>query len=143
MSNSIWKKEISIEALNQGCKNSASDFLDIKFSAFGDNWLQATMLVTPKTAQPWGVVHGGINCVLAETVGSAAGFCAIEDGLLIVGAEINASHLKSAPIGETLTATATALKIGKTLQTWNIDITDSQDRLCCQSRLTLCVKQPK
>ncbi|MFC0308549.1 PaaI family thioesterase [Gallibacterium trehalosifermentans] len=140
---SIWKKNIQLDALNQANKNTAAEQLGIEFIAFGDDWLEATLTVDQRNCQPMGLLHGGSSALLAETVGSYAGFCACEEDKGVVGVEINANHLRAMKLGERVVARATPLHIGRTLHVWQINITDSQQRLCCQSRLTLAVLDQK
>ena len=56
----------------------------------------------------------------------------------MVGVEINASHLRPVRSGF-VTAIAKPVRLGTTLQVWQIDIHDQQDKPCCVSRLTLSV----
>lgn len=139
----IWKKDLSLDALNQACENTAISYLGIQFTAFGDDWLEATMPITEKCTQPLGWLHGGVSCVLAETVGSLAGVCAVEAPFITVGAEINASHLRPIKQGDTARAVATPLKLGRTLHSWQIDIFNNANKLCCRSRLTVSVINPE
>lgn len=135
----LWKKHFTIAELNQMLANSASDFLGIKITEQKENALIATMPLTPKTTQPFGALHGGISAALAETLGSLAGYLAVEDGKAVVGIEINASHLRAvlAKQYDYVQATASPLRIGNRLQVWQIDICDPAGKLCCSSRLTL------
>ncbi|WP_386685794.1 hotdog fold thioesterase [Lonepinella sp. MS14437] len=135
----IWKREFTLDDLNQACHDCAVHHLGIEFSAKGDDWLEATMPINEKTMQPVGILHGGISAALAETVGSAAGHCCTEGTQAVVGAEINASHLRPVYKGSVVTARATAVKIGRTLHIWHIDIRNEENKLCCVSRLTLSV----
>ncbi|MFE1169312.1 PaaI family thioesterase [Nocardiopsis sp. NPDC058789] len=90
--------------------------------------------------QPFGLLHGGASCVLAETLGSigstvhAQGF-----GRVAVGIEINATHHRSALEGH-VTGVATPVHLGRTLATWDITITDDQGRKVCTSRLTCMLR---
>lgn len=138
----IWKKEFSLDALNEGCKKTAIDHLDIQFTNFGDDWLEATMPINEKSCQPLGWLHGGVSCVLAETVGSLAGYLSVPEPLVTVGAEINASHLRPMKVGDTARAKAIPLKLGRSLQVWQIDLFNNENKLCCRSRLTLSVIEP-
>ena len=139
---SIWKRQNSLESLNELCDSCAISHLGIKFTQRGDDWLEATMTIDERTTQPMGWLHGGVSCVLAETVGSMAGFCCVDDPYVTVGLEINASHLR--PVrGGLVTARATPVRIGRTVHVWNIDIKNSDGDLCCQSRLTLSVVTAK
>ncbi|MCK3658873.1 esterase [Pasteurellaceae bacterium Pebbles2] len=138
----IWTRPFTLDELNEACLGSAVAHLGIQFSAFGDDWLEATMKVNEKTMQPVGILHGGVSAALAETVGSAAGYMCTTGVQQIVGAEINASHLRPAFKGSQVTARATAVKLGRTLQIWQIDIYNAEGKLCCVSRLTTSVINP-
>lgn len=134
----IWKKTFTLEQLNQFNAQCAVGHLGIQFTAQGEDWLEATMPVDHRTTQPMGFLHGGISAALAETVGSMAGFCCVEENQVVVGLDINASHLR--PVREgSVTARATPIRLGKTTQFWQIDIKDQADRLCCFAKLTLSV----
>ena len=134
----IWQKNFTLENLNQLCANSAVSHLGIEISAFGEDWIEATMPVDHRTTQPFGLLHGGISVALAETIGSLAGYLAIEENKIAVGLDINAHHLRSVKQG-IVTAKATPISLNRNIHIWQIDIRDEQDKLCCVSRLTLSI----
>ena len=137
---SIWHtSEIDLDALERLGAASMPGHLGIRFSARGDNWLEATMPVDHRTHQPFGRLHGGASVALAETVASMAGAMVVDPAeKLVVGLEINANHLR--PVRDGLvTARATAEAIGRTTQVWTIRISDEQGKLVCLSRITLAV----
>jgi putative esterase HI_1161 len=134
----IWQKNFTLENLNQLCSNSAVSHLSIEISAFGEDWIEATMPVDHRTTQPFGLLHGGISVALAETIGSLAGYLAIEENKIAVGLDINAHHLRSVKQG-IVTAKATPISLNRNIHVWQIDIRDEQDKLCCVSRLTLSI----
>lgn len=133
-----WKKHLSLEQMNQFSKNTAIEHLGIRFTAQGENWLEATMPINEKTIQPMGFLHGGLSVALAETIGSMAGFCCITECQTVFGLEINANHLRAVKQGDVM-ARATPLHLGKQTQVWQIEIKDQHNKLCCISRLTLAV----
>ena len=134
----IWQKNFTLENLNQLCSNSAVSHLGIEISAFGEDWIEATMPVDHRTMQPFCLLHGGISVALAETIGSLAGYLAIEENKIAVGLDINAHHLRSVKQG-IVTAKATPISLNRNIHVWQIDIRDEQDKLCCVSRLTLSI----
>lgn len=132
-------EEISLNALNERCKNTLSDWIGIEFSELGSDYLVAKMPVDHRTVQPLGVVNGGAFCALAETVGSmAANLCLDRSRFVALGLDINANHLKSASKGFVY-GTAKPFHVGRSTQVWEIKITDDQGNLCCISRLTMAV----
>ena len=94
--------------------------------------------VTWKVHQPYGILHGGVSALLAESAASLGGSLAAGPDRQVVGIEINASHLRSLRDGH-LTATATPLRAGRTVQVWSISLTDDDERVICQARCTLAV----
>lgn len=139
---SIWKKNISLEALNRTSKNTLMEHLQIEYTDFSDDTLSATMPVCSFTHQPLGMLHGGASVVLAETLGSlAANFC-VDDDHYCVGLDINANHIRAMRSGFVI-GTAKPMHLGVSTQVWQIDITDEKQRLVCTSRLTIAVKKQK
>jgi len=134
----IWKKDCSLARLNQTSENTIIALLGIKYTHIGDDYLQATMPVDSRTHQPHGLLHGGASVVLAETVGSVAGNLAVSANKVCVGLEVNANHLRSVKSG-IVTATAQSVRLGRTIQVWQIEIKNEKEQLVCTSRLTLSV----
>ncbi|MEL6719421.1 MAG: hotdog fold thioesterase [Bacteroidota bacterium] len=135
----IWKREFTLEAINDLNAACLPGHLGIEITEVGSDYLRGTMPVDKHTHQPMGLLHGGASVVLAESLGSIAGMLCVEDyNKTIVGVEINANHLRSARKGF-VTGTVKPVKIGKTLQVWNIEIVNEQQQLICVSRLTVAV----
>lgn len=132
----MWKKSLSLADLNQLCINSAVSHLGIMFSAQGENWLEAKLMVDKHTRQPFGLLHGGISATLAETVASAAALLSCEENQLPIGTELNISHLHAIRQGK-VTARATPLLLKQRLQVWQIELRDETDKLCAISRLSI------
>lgn len=89
--------------------------------------------------QPYGLLHGGASCVLAETLGSTGAALHAGPGRIAVGVEINATHHRSATSGH-VTGVATLIHGGRTIATYDIAITDEQGRRVCTSRLTCMLR---
>ena len=88
--------------------------------------------------QPFGLLHGGANVVLTESLGSVGTHLHAGPTRRIVGIEINASHHKSATSG-IVTAVATAVTLGKTLCTYNVEITNDKGEKTCTARITCLI----
>ncbi|WP_151995618.1 1,4-dihydroxy-2-naphthoyl-CoA hydrolase [Buttiauxella massiliensis] len=134
----IWRREVNLDALNKMGADNMVAHVGIVFTRIGDNELEATMPVDNRTRQPFGLLHGGASVVLAETLGSVAGYLCTEGEQKIVGLEVNANHLRSAREG-IVRGVCTAVHVGRRHQVWQIEISDEQGRLCCTSRLTTAV----
>lgn len=94
--------------------------------------------VGPKVHQPYGILHGGVSALLAEGAASVGGAVSVGPNEIVVGTELNCSHLRSMTEG-TLTATATPLRKGRRVHVWGIELRDGNDRLICVARCTLQV----
>jgi 1,4-dihydroxy-2-naphthoyl-CoA hydrolase len=94
------------------------------------------MPVIEKTKQPYGILHGGASCVLAESVGSTAAALSMDNTKKYpVGIEINANHISS-PTNGYVYARATPVHIGGSTSVWNIDISDDTGKRVAFSRFT-------
>jgi uncharacterized protein (TIGR00369 family) len=91
-----------------------------------------------KVQQPYGILHGGVSALLAESAASFGAALNVPPGRGVVGIELNASHLRSLRDGH-LTATATPARVGRAVQVWSIDLTGDDGRSVCAARCTLAV----
>ena len=145
----IWFEPPSLDSLNAMSENTIHDVLGIRFSAIGDDYVQATMPVDRRNHQPYGLLHGGASRltirvqgmqeVLAESLGSVgAGLCVDHERFFVVGQEVNANHLRSVRDGQ-VTGSARPIHMGRRSHVWEIDVKDDNQRLICIARLTLAV----
>jgi 1,4-dihydroxy-2-naphthoyl-CoA hydrolase len=140
---SIWFHKPSLDDIYKRGENTMVPFLGIEFTEVGDDYLKGTMPVDHRTKQPLGLLHGGANCVLAETLGSvAANYCIDNSKYFAVGLDINANHLRSLR-GGLVTGIAKPLHMGKTTQVWEIKIENEEGKLACISRLTMAIVERK
>ena len=136
-------KKNTLEKIEAFQKNTMTDQLGIKITDYGNNYICGKMPVDHRTKQPYGLLHGGASVAFAETLGSiGAGMQIDYNNQSVVGVEINASHLKSIKKGWVY-GRAQPLRVGKTIQVWDINITDKDDNLICVSHLTLAVIKKK
>lgn len=139
---SVWfKKDWSIEKLNQFASNTMNELIGIQFIEVGENYLRASMPVDNRTRQAYGLLHGGASATLAETVGSVASVMVVDpEYYYCVGVEINANHIRSVKEG-IVVATAVPLHLGISSHVWEIKIVDQNEKLVCASRLTVYVRK--
>src|SRR6478735_7152563 len=116
----IWKKPISIELLHAAHEGTAPEYLGMEFLEVGDDFIRARVPVDARTRQPYGLLHGGVSVVLAETLGSCGGMYSCPEGHRVVGLDINANHLRSATQGW-VTGVTRPIHIGRSTQVWQID----------------------
>ncbi|QTF08758.1 hotdog fold thioesterase [Brenneria izadpanahii] len=133
-----WKRQMTLDQLNQQAQGCMIAHLGIRFTKLTEESLEAIMPVDARTRQPFGFLHGGASVVLAESLGSVAGYLCTEGEQRVVGIEVNANHLRAVVDGE-VRGECYALHIGRRHQVWQINIYDAGERLCCSSRLTTSV----
>ena len=135
---SIWVTPPTLEGMNAMNPTTLGETLGIEFTDFGDNYITAEMPVDARTVQPFRFLHGGASVALAETLGSVASFLCLRDpaNYTSFGIDINATHLRSVSEGGRVSGTARPVRIGQTVQVWQIDIADQRGRQVCSSRLT-------
>lgn len=140
----IWfDKEFSIEKIKLLGENTMADFLGIEWKEIGEDFISATLPVDQRTKQPYGLLHGGASCVLAETLGSVGSALVIDhQKFYCVGLEINANHIRSAKEGF-VKGIAKPLHLGATTHVWDIRIYNDKDKLVCVSRLTVAIIRRK
>ncbi|AKJ42128.1 Esterase YdiI [Pragia fontium] len=134
----MWKRQKSLSELNQISQGTMMEHLGIVYTKCTENTLEATMPVDHRTIQAFGLLHGGASVVLAETLGSVAGWLCCEGDAQVVGIDINANHVRAAKQGS-VRGVCTAIHVGRSHQVWEIKIYDEADKLCCISRLTTAV----
>jgi 1,4-dihydroxy-2-naphthoyl-CoA hydrolase len=115
-----------------------AESMGIEFLEGSAERVVARMPVAGNT-QPYGLLHGGASCVLAETLGSSGAALHAGPSRIAVGIEINATHHRSASEGF-VTGVATRVHGGRTLATYDIVITDDRDRRVCTARLTCMLR---
>lgn len=133
----------SLKQLNAVNKGTLMESLGIVYTEVGADYVMATMPVDERTFQPMGLLHGGANVALAESLGSVGTYLIIgtktHHGVCI---EINANHVGSAMSG-IVTGKAKLIHCGKTTHVWQIEIKDENERLLCTSRMTMMILERK
>tara|TARA_B100001113_G_scaffold111124_1_gene90208 strand:- start:750 stop:1172 length:423 start_codon:yes stop_codon:yes gene_type:complete len=132
------KKKI-LKKINDKVENTMVSTLGIEITDFGDQYISGKMPVDQRTIQPFGLLHGGASAAFAETLGSMGAGSQIDlVKYSVVGIELNSSHLKSVKEGWVY-GKATPIRIGRTIQVWDIIINNEKNDIVCKSRLTLAV----
>ena len=140
----IWyDKNLKLESFKDLGKGTMSELLGIEWTELGDDFLKARMPVDHRTIQPYGLLHGGASCVLAETLGSVCSVLVVDHTkFYCVGIEINANHIRSIRQGFVY-GTCSPLHIGSSTHVWDIRITNEEGKLVCISRLTVAIMKKK
>ncbi len=128
-----------LQQLRTGGKDALAQRMGIEWLEASPQRLVATMPVEGNT-QPYGLLHGGASCVLAETLGSVGAILHAGPGATAVGIELNATHHRSVSSG-IVTGVATPLRLGRTIASYEIAITDEQEKRSCTARLTCLIRR--
>ena len=136
---SIWFKNYTVDEVNGRAQKGLAGEMGIEFTEIGEDYLVARMPVIDHNRQPFGILHGGANVVLAETLASVGtGRTLDRSKYRGVGLEINANHLAPARDGY-VTGIARPIHLGRTTHVWDIRITNAEGKLSCISRCTMAV----
>jgi 1,4-dihydroxy-2-naphthoyl-CoA hydrolase len=133
----LQKKQEILQELNDWRKGKTmAGHLEIKFTDVTDDSLTATMPVNEKTHQPYGILHGGASCVLAETLGSCLSYLHVDITKNVpVGTNINSNHLRAKRDGF-VTGVATFIRKGNSLHVSQIEIRDEKGNLINHTTMT-------
>ena len=134
----IWTRPFSIQDLTEIHKDTAPAHLGMEFLEVGEDFIRARVPVDTRTRQPYGLLHGGVSVVLAETLGSCGAIYCAPPGHRVVGLDINANHIRAAKSGW-VTGKTTPVHIGRSTQVWAIEMHDDAGELTCVSRITMAV----
>lgn len=134
--NDETKNNILNQLNNWGGEKTMAHYLDIVFTDVSEDSLSATMPVNAKVHQPYGILHGGASCVLAETLGSCLSYIHVDtDKVVPVGTNINSNHLRSKRDG-IVTGKATFIRKGNTMHVSEIEIRDEKGVMINHTTMT-------
>ena len=134
----IWKRKITLEALNAMGEGNMVGLLDIRFEHIGDDTLEATMPVDSRTKQPFGLLMEGHPWYWPKVSVPLPVIYVPKVSKRWLVVEINANHVRSAREGR-VRGVCKPLHLGSRHQVWQIEIFDEKGRLCCSSRLTTAI----
>jgi len=122
--------------INQYVKDTMVENLGIQFTAIGNGWVEATMPVDRRTSRPGGLLHGGANLALAETVAGLGSMLSVDNNEFdILGIQVSANHTGGAS-GGIVYARAEIVHPGNQTHVWNIEIKNEAGKLISTARVT-------
>jgi 1,4-dihydroxy-2-naphthoyl-CoA hydrolase len=130
--------QLDLTELNEAYPEALPHRMGIKITEASALRVVGTMPVEGNT-QPYGLLHGGASCVLAETLGSTGAALHAGPDRVAVGIEISATHHRAASAGQ-VTGVATQLHAGRTLATYEIVVSDDRGRRVCTGRLSCLLR---
>lgn len=139
----IWFKDVDLQLINKFSQKTLVTHIGIELTKITEDTLEGTMPVDERTFQPAKLLHGGASCVLSETLGSiAANLCIDTSVKMAVGQHIEATHIRPATKGH-VRGVAKPIYIGKTSQTWRIEIFNDDNKLICDSKIIMAIINKK
>lgn len=140
MNQYISQAPVSLVQMNNRMGAGIERVIGVRITAVGPDFICGEMPVDERTRQPFGILHGGASIVLAETLGSWASYLVICDdpSARVAGIEVSGSHVRSVSSG-VVTGIARAVRLGRSLHFWRIDVLDEDDNLVCSAKLTVKV----
>tara|TARA_B100001248_G_scaffold184635_1_gene140793 strand:- start:58 stop:486 length:429 start_codon:yes stop_codon:yes gene_type:complete len=137
---SIWFNRPKLDIINGQMNRATIDNqLGIQYTEVGDDFVRGTMPADQRTFQPFGVVHGGANVVLAESLGSLAGTHVIDICKnRCLGQEVSATHIRPVSSGS-VTGTARPVHLGRRSHVWEIRLENDEGKLTCLCKLILAI----
>ncbi|MCT4640935.1 MAG: hotdog fold thioesterase [Bacteriovoracaceae bacterium] len=138
----IWyDSKVTACKINEHCKNTLVSHMKISIDAITKDTLIGSMPVSNEVKQPFGIVHGGANCVIAETLGSLAANLVLDSKKEhAVGLSITTNHIKAVRNG-VIKAIAQAKHLGKKTHVWEIETFNNSGDLTSSTTLTMAVIQ--
>ncbi|WP_282918199.1 Cof-type HAD-IIB family hydrolase [Porphyromonas macacae] len=126
----------SLDEINSLMPNSLMGNLGIVCTALGRGYAEATMPVDIRTRQPMGILHGGANLALAETVAGLGSVALLEPGEMQVGMQVSGNHISSALEGDVMRAEGRIMHQGKSTHVWSVEIYSTKSgKLICTVRV--------
>ncbi len=134
---------MTIEQINQYCKNTFIGYLEIEFVDFGKDFILAKMPVNQKKHQPTGILHGGASLALAETVAGAGSNLLVDETKYdILGLQVTGNHVGTITSGMVY-ARGEIVHMGQSTHVWDVKITSEEGKLISVSRVTNIIKEKK
>jgi len=97
------------------------EYIGFEMETMSPTCIAGRFVVSEKSAQSFGVLHGGVSAFLAESLGSLGAYMA-SGFQRIAGVEVSTSHLRPAPVGTEIEVKATPVHIGRRLQVWEVKL---------------------
>ncbi|AHC14899.1 PaaI family thioesterase [Salinispira pacifica] len=136
---SRWKHPDPMSMLAEANKNTAMETLGIEITCIDEDGLWGEMPVDNRHRQPAGLLHGGVTCVLAETLGSYGSWLLVDsERYQVVGQQISCNHLRPVREGR-VKAFARTVHVGRRSHLWDISVYNGTEKLVATSRLTVAV----
>ena len=135
----LFSPLVTLEAV-QKRRGPFSDFLGVELVEVGSDFLKSKLTVRQDHLRSGGIMNGGVSLGIIETVGSTASACVLaETGENCLGIEVSANHLRTAKVGDVLTATARPIHVGRKMHVWEVSIENQDKKAVSSGRITMMI----
>ncbi|GAB4009670.1 MAG: hotdog fold thioesterase [Bdellovibrio sp.] len=130
----------TLEQVNSFNRGTIIEEIGLTITKVSENSLEGEMPYSKKVTQPFGLIHGGIYCVISESLASIGSNLILEKDEMAVGQSLSSQHLRPISSG-VLKAVAQLEHKGKTSHIWDIKIYDQQNKLVHVSRMQMAIRK--
>lgn len=125
-----------VELINQAINNTLAGSLGIEITKIADGTVEGMLNFSPKNSRPGGILHGGANLAMAETLAGLGSMLLVDlNAFDVLGIMVNGNHTGVLKSGRAL-AIAKIIHRGKQTHVWNVDICNEEGRLISSVRVT-------
>ena len=125
-----------VEIINQVTRKSLLGSLDIRFTKIERGRIEGEMVLSDKNSRPDGILHGGANLAFAETLAGLGSMLLVDFTKFdVLGIQVNGNHTGTLKDGKAF-AVATIVHEGNQTHVWNVDVSNSDNKLISSARVT-------
>lgn len=132
----------SLEQLNNFNRGTLIEFLGIQITSISHDSIEGLLNFEQKLTQPFGLVHGGVYCVVAESLASIGSNVISEDSEVALGQNLTSYHLKPIKKGKIIAKAKLEFK-GRSSHLWNIEIFDEDQNLVHVSKMQMAIREKR
>jgi 1,4-dihydroxy-2-naphthoyl-CoA hydrolase len=133
---SLLSLNTPLEAINQATKNTLVGNLGIEVSFISEGFVEGFLFLSEKNCRPGGILHGGANLALAETLAGLGSMLLVDLNLFdILGSQVSGNHTGMLTHGKAV-AEAKIIHRGNKTHVWNVDVRNEEGKLLSTVRVT-------
>jgi len=125
-----------LEIINQAMEESLIGNLGIRVTKIEEGLVEGLLLLSEKNSRPDGILHGGANLALAETLAGLGSMLLVDlKQCDVLGTQVSGNHTGVLTSGKAV-AMARVIHRGNKTHIWNVDIKKEDGRLISTVRVT-------
>ncbi len=133
---SLLNFDTPVDVINQAMKQSLIGNIGITVTAVGDGVVEGFLILSKKNCRPDGILHGGTNLAMAETLAGLGSMLIIDmNEYNSFGIQVSGNHIGILSEGKAL-GEAKIIHRGNMTHIWNVDIKNEEGRFLSSIRVT-------